>query len=278
MLGWRRRVLVTWANTPTLAGENPRVGRIKLLAVRAQGIVLAVLARTRFHAVTTGVARVMRREWLVRQRRVRVAERGRDPARFAPMSSDEIARVREELGLAPGERMVLCVGRQDLQKGHAQLVRAFDAVAATRPDVVLAIAGREGSGTARLEAAVREIRHADRVRLLGHRDDVPRLWQAATLAVCSSIREGAAGALIEAMASGTPIVTTRLDGLEDVLSDGVNAIVVEPPELAAGMAKLLDDPQLAARLAARAREDFAQRFTVERAAEALLDVYRWAAA
>jgi glycosyltransferase involved in cell wall biosynthesis len=210
-------------------------------------------------------------------RRVRVAERGRDPARFAPLAAEQIGRVREELGLPPGERMLLSVGRQDLLKGHARLVRAFDEVVASHPDAVLAIAGREGSGSAALQAALGEIGHADRVKLLGHRDDVAHLWQAASVAVCSSIREGAAGALIEAMASGTPIVTTRVDGLEDVLIDGENAIVVDPDGLAAGMSRLLDDPVLAARLAERARADFAHRFTVDRAAEALLGVYRWAA-
>jgi len=273
----RYRVLVTWANTPVRAGENPRVGAIKRGGVRAIEGTLAVIARTRFHAVTAGVARVKQRELLVPARRVRVAERGRDPARFAPRPTEEITTTRRALGLEDGDRALLAVGRQDLTKGHPRLLDAFDEVAATRPDVVLLIAGREGSATPELQRRHRAMVHGERVRILGHRDDVAMLLQVATLAVCSSVREGAAGALIEAMASGTPIVTTRLEGLEGVLTDGVNAVVVEPGRLAEGISRVLDDTVAAAQRTETARADFAERFTVERSARTLREVYRWAA-
>lgn len=218
-----------------------------------------------------------RRELFVPARRIRVAERGRDPALFAPRPADQIAAARRELGLADGERALLTVGRQDLTKGHAGLLDAFDVVAASHPEVVLLIAGREGSATAELQRRHRLMAHGDRVRILGHRDDIALLLQVATVAVCSSLREGAAGALIEAMASGTPIVSTRLEGLDGVLTDGINAVVVEPDRLAEGINRVLDDPVEAAQRTEQARADFADRFTVERSARALRDVYEWAA-
>lgn len=270
-------VLVTWANTPTKLGENPNIGRVKLWGVRAVEGLLALIARTRFHAVTQGVADTSCREYFVRHRRVRVAERGRDPQRFAPRPAAELAELRASLGLAPTDRALLKVGRQDRTKGHVRLLAAFDDVADAHPEAVLVIAGRDGSGTADLQSKLATLRHRDRVRVLGHRDDIPALMQACDVVVCSSIREGAAGALIEAMASDRPIVTVRLAGLEGVLADGVNASVVDPADLAAGLRSVLDDPGAARQRAEQALADFHARFTVERSAAALADVYRWAA-
>lgn len=157
------------------------------------------------------------------------------------------------------------------------MLDAFDLVAETHLDAVLLIAGREGSATAELQRRHRLMVHGDRVRILGHRDDIALLLQVATVAVCSSVREGAAGALIEAMASGTPIVSTRLDGLDGVLTEGINAVVVEPDRLAEGINRVFDDPAAAAHRTEQARRDFEARFTVERSARALRDVYEWAA-
>ena len=83
--------------------------------------------------------------------------------------------------------------------------------------------------------------------------------------------------MLEAWASGCPVVTVPLDGLAGVVAAGRNALVVEPTELAAGVARVLRDPGLAAQLVTGARADFMARFTVERAAEQLLGVYEWAA-
>ena len=157
------------------------------------------------------------------------------------------------------------------------MLAAFEDLAARDEEAVLLVAGREGSAAPELAIQYQMMRFRDRVRFLGHRDDIPVLLQVADVVVCSSYREGAAGALIEAMASGTPIVTTRLSGLEDVLIDGINAVVVAPGELATGILSVLGDPLMAERLAQRARADFAARFTVEQSAQALLAVYRWAA-
>lgn len=271
-------VLVTWANTPTKPGENADIGRVKLWGVRAVEAVLSVLGRTRFHAVTQGVADTSCREYFVRRRRVRVAERGRDPERFVVRPAEELAQVRADIGLTADQRAILTVGRQDRVKGHVRLIEAFDTVADTHPEAVLVLAGRDGSGTGDVQAKLPSVRHRDRVRLLGHRDDIPRLMQACDAVVCSSFREGAAGALIEAMASDRPIVTVRLDGLEGVLADGVNALVVDPAQLAPALASVLDDPASARQRADRALADFHARFTVERSAAALAGVYRWAAA
>lgn len=275
VLGTGTAVLVTWAATSYDAASFSEMGRgsWKLRVVQAEEVLLARAARTRFHAVTSGVARVNCRTLQVPTDRVWVGERGRDPERFDVDASD-VARVRSTLGISAGGALVVAVGRQDPQKGYSTLLEAFDRVADTHPDAVLAVAGREGRSTPALMEQLERMSHADRVRMLGQRDDVPLLLHAADVVVCSSWREGAAGALIEAMGCGRPIVTVPLDGLEDVVVDGDNGVVVARDDLASGISTLLDNPQSAAELGARGRHVFEHRFTLDRSAARLVEIYR----
>jgi glycosyltransferase involved in cell wall biosynthesis len=270
-------VLVTWAATVRRPGSEGAIAPWKLRVVDTVEMAVGRLSRARFHAVTPGVAAVNSAGLHVPEDRVRVAERGRDPGRFAPLSQEERSGVRASLGLAPEDRVVLAVARQEPQKGHERLLDAVDRVVERVPGAVVLLVGREGSASPDLERRRGQLRHADRVRFLGHRDDVSALLQVADCIVCTSHREGAAGALIEAMAGGCPIVSVPIDGLAGILEDDVNAVVVEPADLADAIAGLLESPDRAARLAGAGRRTFDHRFTIERSAESLLSVYKWAA-
>jgi glycosyltransferase involved in cell wall biosynthesis len=78
------------------------------------------------------------------------------------------------------------------------------------------------------------------------------------------------------MASGTPVVSLPLDGLDGVLIDDENAVVVPRPRLAPELVALLGDPDRRARLAAGGRATFEARFTIERSAQTMAEIYRWA--
>jgi glycosyltransferase involved in cell wall biosynthesis len=276
-LGTGTPVLVTWASTPVglrADGLSP----FKLFAVRLVEMVAGWVSASRYHAVTHGVGETKRRELWIPRSRVRVGERGRDPARYRRVGSHRIEDFRSELGLEPNDRVVLALGRQEPQKGYVALIDAFEETVGAHPDAVLLIAGRSGSASAAIAARRDRAARPDRIRILGHRDDVAVLLAAAEVLVCSSTREGAAGAVLEAMAAGTPIVSLRLEGLEGILLDGVNARVVDPPELAAAITEVLDHPEAARQRAAAAAEMFERRFTIEASAEALGRIYHWAIA
>ena len=275
LLSTRVPMLVTWASTPVEPSSEP-VAAWKLHAVRVAQVALAHLPHVRFHAVTDGVAAAQCR-WLgVRRDRVRVAERGRNADEYPSTSPQDREVARHQLGFPQTATIFLNVGRKEPQKGHVDLIRTFDSVAGELPSAVLLIAGREGRSSAEVSAAHAASSHSDRIHLLGHRDDIADLLRAADAIVCSSYREGAAGALIEAMAVGTPIVSVRLDGLEGILEDGVNSRYVARLDLAAALVDVANDPDGAATRALRARELFEERFTVRGSALRLLDVYRWA--
>lgn len=276
VVGLAPKVLVTWASTlytpEHFAGND--APRLKMRGVQAVEIALGHLASSRFHAVTSGVGRVTRSHLHVRADRVYVGERGRDPRRFE-VGPNALQATRNSLALPPGARFLLAAGRQDAPKGYDLLLDAFDVLADTHPELHLRIAGRPGSATSSLLAQREQMRHGDRVEFLGQRADAAELMTLASAVVCTSLREGAAGALIEAMACGAPIVSVPLDGLEDVLIDGVNAVVVaDRADLHRGLERVLSDPALAARISAGGRESFATRFTTERSALRLAEIYR----
>jgi glycosyltransferase involved in cell wall biosynthesis len=267
-------LLITWAVTPNTDADLQELsaGRWKRQAVLLFDRLLGRLSKAQYHAVTAGVGRTMGAAMHVGQDRVHVGERGRDPASFR--RSVDAAAVRDALGVPRTANLVLAVGRQDPQKGYSTLLAEFDRLASADHEARLVIAGRPGADSPALRAQVRELAAASRVQFVGHRDDVADLLAAADLMVCSSWREGAAGALVEAMAAGTPIVSVQLAGLEGVLIDGVNARVVPRSALGVAMAEVMADPELSSSLSRGARRTFDERFTLDRSVDRLLEIYR----
>jgi glycosyltransferase involved in cell wall biosynthesis len=166
------------------------------------------------------------------------------------------AAARAELGLSPDATLLVSVGRLHRQKGQLDLVRAARGVHVERPDVRVLIAG-EGPDRARLEEALDALALRDTVSVLGHRDDVARLMDAADLFVFPSHFEGTPFAMLEAMANGLPVVATTFGGAEEVIDDGQTGILVpvgEPDALRDAILAALADPGALQRMASAGRE------------------------
>ena len=168
-----------------------------------------------------------------------------------------------DLGL-PGDAVVVgFVGRLVIEKGLAELAEAWRALAPSRPELHLVVAG-EGPW----ERPFRErLGDAPRVHLLGFRDDVARVMKATDFLVMPSREESFGIAAIEAMAAGRPLVATRSGGLPEIVEDGRTGRMIplrDAAALAAAIEELADDPELRARLGAAGPEAVAERFTVER--------------
>lgn len=267
-------VLVTWAVTLYDEGHfaESRTRAAKLRSAQLVEVALARAAGSRFHAVTAGVERVNAASLRIAPGRTAVGERGRaEPA----VTRDRPPAARPA-GLPADGELVLAVGRQEPQKGYPLLLEQFERLADRRADVHLVVAGRPGADSLLLHRQQRRMRHGDRVHFLGQRDDVAELLAVADVVVCSSWREGAAGALIEAMAAGTPIVTVELDSLDGVVAHGVNGLVAPRDRLAEALEEVLADEELATRLGAGGRTLFEERFTLERSAARLAEIYDWA--
>lgn len=259
--------------------KDPNVRSWRLQAAKQIDAWTARHLTTHFHAISQAVKEAAVRDLGVRRDRVTVIERGRDVGRLGEPGPERCARHRASLGLGETERVLLTVGRQEFQKGHRFLLEAMWLLR-EQANLVLLIAGRRGHASPDLARIVDQLGLDDRVRFLGHRDDVPELLAAADLFVFPSLYEGLGGALIEAMALGLPVVASRIRAIEEVVEDGRSATLVEPgrpEELAAAIADLLDDRAKATSFGIRAREIFLERFTLDRSAERMIDLYRYLA-
>lgn len=177
--------------------------------------------------------------------------------------------VAAALGLASDTRLVGAVGRLVWQKGFEDLIRAMPAVVRAVPAARLVIAG-EGPLRARLDAVARACGVADHVALPGFRADAAELVRALEILVIPSLREGFPMVTLEAMALGTPVVATAIDGIVEQIAADVDGLLVppgDPPALGAAIARLLGDPALRARLAAAAHRTVRTKFDIRKTVE-----------
>lgn len=165
------------------------------------------------------------------------------------------AAARRRLSMDDEAFIVGCVGRLVELKNHASVVRALARAAAIQPRFRLVLIGG-GPLRMELEQLVRDLGVADRVALLGERNDIRELLPGLDLFVMPSLTEGHSIALLEAMAAGCTVIATRVGGNSEVITHDRTGILVPPNDedaLCQAMLRLMDDRAHAARLAAEAR-------------------------
>ncbi len=209
-----------------------------------------------------------------RPARVVVQAMGVDTARFA--------RPGPWAPPAPGEPLrLVSTGRLNPIKGHEDLLEALRLLVDGGLDATLRIAGEDeegGSGYRRvIEARVAALRLGDRVTLLGAVDEgrVRDELLQAHLFVLASHDEGVPVALMEAMACGLPAVATAVGGVRELVTQGVDGILVaprQPPEIVQAVRDLVAAPARAIALAMAARRRVEHAFDAARGAETLLDL------
>lgn len=170
-------------------------------------------------------------------------------------SRAEIAAVREDLGIRPGEFTIGTVTRLHESKGNAYLVDAARRVLDARPQARFYVVG-EGPLQPALEEQARRLALGDRFVFAGFARDVAGVMSAFDLSVFPSLWEGTPLTVFEALAMGKPIVATDADGLLDVLTDDHDAMIVpkrNAEALADAIVRMMDDEGRRSRLAAAAR-------------------------
>ena len=209
--------------------------------------------------------------------KVRVVYNGVEPGLFdQPPGTRET--VRQALRLGPQVPLLLSVGGLQPRKGNDVLLDALAQLASwskgARPTLLV---GGDGASESALRAQTAALGLRDDVRFLGYRQDMPALMAAADLLVSASRWEGCPMVILEAMASGLPIVATAVGGVPELITDGVSGRLV-PPEDPTALAEAIDgvlgDVDLARDMAARARRRVVADFTADVAARKLLDLYR----
>jgi glycosyltransferase involved in cell wall biosynthesis len=195
-----------------------------------------------------------------------------------PATDNEAQAVRSRFGIADDESLMLAVGRLSKEKAHIDLITAFSGLRKSTPEVnaKLIIVG-DGPERGRLEAAADSFGCKGSVVFAGQSSDVWPFYFAADVFVLPSHSEGSPNVLLEAMAAGIPIVATEVGGVPEMLEHNQSALLVpagDPPTLAAAIAHVLTEDDLAQRLAANASALVGTRYAPENYVRTLVEIYR----
>lgn len=204
-------------------------------------------------AISHGIARELTSLYRLPQEKVQVIHNPVDVTRVLTLA-EEPARYAW-LQSAPGVAetpVLVAAGRLHPQKGFPHLVRAFAAVRRVRPCRLLILG--EGPERGSLEKLVAELGLCDDVALPGFDENPYSAMRRATAFVLSSLYEGFGNVLVEALAVGAPVISTRCPvGPDEIIADGVTGLLVPPADdeaLAQSILRILDDPELRQKLAA----------------------------
>jgi UDP-glucose:(heptosyl)LPS alpha-1,3-glucosyltransferase len=171
---------------------------------------------------------------------IRLVYNGVDTARFSPSLRDQHRdRVRRELGVLPSETLFLIVAHNLELKGVPALLRAMTLLHSAGHNAVLAVVG--GRRTSHYERKTKQAGIADRVRFVGAVDDPTPFYAAADVYVQPTWYDPCSLVLLEAMASGLPVITSRFNGAGELVEPGVSGEALRDPRdavtLAAAMSR-----------------------------------------
>ena len=193
--------------------------------------------------------------------------------RFAPQAESQ------KLSAGDGRMRVVLPARMLWDKGLAEYVEAARLLRAQGRDIVCLLAGDPdpGNPAAVPDATIRSWEAEGLVRWLGHVDDMPALFASVDVVALPSYREGLPKGLIEAGASGLPLITTDVPGCREVVTHEVDGLLVPVKDgqaLAQAIARLQDDLALRQRLGVAARDKALREYDERLIVSRTVDVYR----
>jgi sugar transferase (PEP-CTERM/EpsH1 system associated) len=214
----------------------------------------------------------------VPQRKIVQIYNGVDTNRFQPRSAS--GRPALSPDFAPDGCVVLgTVGRLARIKDQATLISAFSRLVERTPEarrwLRLVVVG-DGEMRDQLREAVRNTGINELTWLPGTLENIPDLLRSLDLFVLPSISEGVSNSILEAMASGLPVVATTVGGNPELVSDGVTGRLVpsrDPEALAAALAEYLDNPGLLSRHGTAGRQRCVELFSIDTMVDRYLSVY-----
>jgi sugar transferase (PEP-CTERM/EpsH1 system associated) len=244
--------------------EGRNVGRRRIRRLLAPLV-------TQFVTVSEDLARWLVKEVRIPARKVCTIYNGVDTRRFSSEGRDF---ARRALGIPDRSVAIGIVGRLDPVKDHVGLLKAFTRMR-TDLGAQLYVVG-DGPSRPAVEAAVRALGLAQRVRLLGARHDVAEILPGFDVFVLPSLGEGMSNTILEAMATGLPVVATRVGGNPELVVHEVTGLLVEPrstDSLVAALSRYAEDPGLRTAHGRAARQRAEGEFGLGRMLSAYDDLY-----
>lgn len=183
--------------------------------------------------------------------------------------------LRKQLGIPEDAFLAGFIARITQQKDPLTMIRGFARFAASAPDAYLLMVG-DGELKEAAQALARELSVERRVVFEGFRRDIPAVLNCMDVYCLPSLWEGFSIGLLEAMAMGKPVVASAVDGTREVISDGVNGLLIDPCDSAAlseSLTKLYQQEGLRNHLRENAFSAITEEFNAERVASKTEEVY-----
>lgn len=202
--------------------------------------------------------------------------------KFFPAGPGEAAAGKESLGFKSDEVILLFMGVIDTRKGVDVLIPAFAGAVKSGLRARLLVVGphnrsdRNGEFYNLMKGVAADLDITERVLFLDYTADPAMYYRIADVFVLPSRQEGMPNAVIEAMATGLPVIGTRISGTEDLVVDGVNGRLVDAGDagqLESAMRELISSPDLRARMGKRSLEMIRSEYSIDIVARRYRDVY-----
>ncbi len=270
------QVAAALARVPGVSSVHGTPAFYRRAPLRQAGQAAGRLARRRI-AISAHVARFVEELGLAPVDRIRIVHYGIDAERFT-LDASMSSHTRDELHLPPDALVVGIASRLIPGKGHDVLIQSVSEATRTGRDIRLLVVG-DGPERASLEALARRWCRPSVVHFTGFAEDVrPYLGASDVLAFPTQqwLGEGFGLAALEAMATGKPVVASRVGSLPEVVDDGVTGVLVPPASVTGfsdALIGLADDPARRARFGRKAALRAREVFPLESMVSRTIDVY-----
>ncbi len=186
------------------------------------------------------------------------------------------AYLKESLGIQSNDLVIAIVGRLSPEKGHSILIKAFNKIAMSYPNMKCLIIG-DGPLRNDIEKHINDLKLNSRIIFTGIRKDMPPIYNICNILINSSYTEGLPLTILEAMACSVAVIATDVGAVSQVIEDQINGLLIKPGDwnlLAEKISFLLDDPSKRLQLAQEGEKKVRNSYSAEAMYSQYQKIYR----
>lgn len=224
-------------------------------------------------AVDSFTYRELRTKWKVKYNRLRLITNSAPV--YRELSKEGISELKSRFGIDPSTIILLYTGRIEREKGVFELINAHQHISSLGIQISLWFVG-DGSCRSELERLSRQYLAGSHIKFFGIQTDVEPFLAACDVVLLPSYQEGMPNSLLEAMASAKPVIATSVGGIPDLISNGINGILVpprDPDSLVSAIIYLIENSEVAHEMGINGLKKSKNEFSLEKQAASFVNLY-----